>query len=205
LRVVRTGIYYFLTLVGAAIVIAWLAVWWLATPLLLAAVFCLYFFRDPERASPSGPVAVAPADGTIVSVTALSTSLNRITIFLSVFDVHVNRAPIDGQVSAVEYCRGRFHRASIDAASIENEHNIVTVQGAGTSVTFKQIAGIIVRRIVFSKKVGDRVSMGERVGLIKFGSRVDIFLGPEWEISIRLGQHVTAGMTVIAERVGSKI
>ena len=201
MRIVSTGIYYSLTLAGAAIVIAWLAVWWLAAPLLLAAVFCLYFFRDPERASPAGPVAVAPADGTIVSVRALSPTLNRITIFLSVFDVHVNRAPIEGQVSAAEYCRGRFHPASMEAASIENEHNIVTFQGDGTSVTFKQIAGIIVRRIVFFKKVGDRVSMGERVGLIKFGSRVDVFLGPEWEIAIRQGQHVTAGMTVIAHRV----
>ena len=89
MRVVGTGIYYFLMLVGAALVIAWLAAWWLATPLLLAALFCLYFFRDPDRASPSGPVAVAPADGTIVAVTALSPTLNRITIFLSVFDVQL--------------------------------------------------------------------------------------------------------------------
>ncbi len=166
----------------------------------LLAAFCLYFFRDPERVVPGGPVAVSPADGKIVAIRPQAPALTRISIFLSIFDVHVNRSPIAGAIQDVTYRRGRFLVASREAASSENEQNIVTVDGGGSRVVFKQIAGLIARRIVFHKKPGDAVQAGERVGLIKFGSRVDVLLGPEWEIQVREGQRVKAGSAVLARR-----
>jgi phosphatidylserine decarboxylase len=164
------------------------------------ALFCLYFFRDPQRVIPQGPLAVAPADGKVVAVKAESPALTRISIFLNIFDVHVNRAPVAGTISNVEYHRGSFHVASREKCSTENEQNIVTVQGEGSPVVFKQIAGLIARRIVFNKKPGDHVATGERVGLIKFGSRMDVLLGPDWEITVRPGERVSAGSSVIARR-----
>ena len=162
--------------------------------------FCLYFFRDPDREIPSGPVAVSPADGKVLVVKPEGPALNRITIFLNVFDVHVNRSPIAGTIGKVHYQKGEFRVASREECSTVNEMNIVTVNGAGTSVVFKQIAGLIARRIVFYKKPGDRVATGERIGLIKFGSRMDVLLGPEWEITVAPGQRVSAGSSVIARR-----
>ena len=200
LVIVRDGIYYAAGLAAAAIVTGWLAGAWFTAPLWLVAAFCLYFFRDPDRAIPEGPVAVAPADGKVVAVKAESTAVNRVSIFLNIFDVHVNRAPIAGTVCNVEYRKGVFLVASREECSARNEQNIITVQGDGTSVIFKQIAGLIARRIVCNKKPGDRVSKGDRIGLIKFGSRVDILFGPEWEILVRPGARVAAGSSVIARR-----
>jgi phosphatidylserine decarboxylase len=160
----------------------------------------LYFFRDPERTIPDGPVAVAPADGKIVAVKLDAAGANRISIFLNIFDVHVNRTPIGGKVACVKYQKGQFLVASKEAASHSNEQNIMTVDGDGTRVVFKQIAGLIARRIVCYKKPGDIVDKGERIGLIKFGSRVDIFLGPEWKVTVREGERVSAGSSVIAQR-----
>jgi phosphatidylserine decarboxylase len=200
--IVLDGIYYALALAGAGGLIAWLTGPWFGLPLWILAVFCLYFFRDPERVIPSGPVAVSPADGKVVAVKAESPALNRISIFLNIFDVHVNRAPIGGSIAKVEYQHGAFHVASREECSTVNEQNVVTVDGDGTSVVFKQIAGLIARRIVFNKKPGDRVATGERVGLIKFGSRVDVLLGPEWEIAVKPGMRVSAGSSVIARRCG---
>jgi phosphatidylserine decarboxylase len=199
--IVRDGIYYALTLSAAGALIAWLAGPWFATPLWLLAIFCLYFFRDPERVVPAGPVAVSPADGKVVAVRADAPGVNRISIFLSVFDVHVNRAPIGGAISRVQYQTGKFHVASREVCSTDNEQNVVDIQSGQTCVTFKQIAGLIARRIVFNKKTGDRVATGERVGLIKFGSRVDVLLGPEWEIVVQPGMRVAAGSSVIARRI----
>ena len=159
--IVIDGIYYAAALAGAGVIVRWLAGPWFAVPLWLLAAFCLYFFRDPERAIPAGPVAVAPADGKVVAVKPEGLELNRVSIFLNIFDVHVNRAPIGGAIAAVEYHEGRFHVASREACSMQNEQNIVTVEGAGSRVVFKQIAGLIARRIVFNKKPGDRVSTGE--------------------------------------------
>jgi phosphatidylserine decarboxylase len=136
----------------------------------------------------------------VVAVKSEGPAINRVSIFLNIFDVHVNRAPIAGDITAVEYHQGRFHVASREACSTENEQNIVTVEGSGSRVVFKQIAGLIARRIVFDKKPGDRVAIGERVGLIKFGSRVDVLFGPEWEIVVRPGMRVAAGSSVIARR-----
>jgi phosphatidylserine decarboxylase len=194
------GIYYALALgAGGA------AVWYLTrpafgVPLFLLAVFCLYFFRDPERAIPDGAVAVSPADGKVVAIHAENPASSRISIFLNIFDVHVNRAPIAGTVTNIEYKKGQFLVASREVASSENERNTLTIEGDGTRVGFSQIAGLIARRIVCYKKAGDVVHKGDRVGLIKFGSRVDVFLGPEWEITVKPGQHVAGGTSILARR-----
>ncbi len=145
-------------------------------------------------------MAVSPADGKVVAVKHESATETRISIFLNIFDVHVNRAPIAGTIAEVRYSKGQFHVASREECSTENEQNVVTVRGDGTCVVFKQIAGLIARRIVFNKRPGDLVSKGERVGLIKFGSRVDVLFGPEWDIAVKPGMRVAAGSSIIARR-----
>jgi phosphatidylserine decarboxylase len=198
---VRDGIYYALALTAGAAVVAYVTRPLYALPLLIVALFCLYFFRDPDRSIPSGPVAVSPADGKVVAVKLEQpTGMTRISIFLNIFDVHVNRTPISGKITGVSYHKGQFLVASKEEASSQNEQNTVTVEGDGTRVIFKQIAGLIARRIVFNKKVGDTVAAGDRIGMIKFGSRVDIELGPEWEILVKPGMHVSGGSSVIARR-----
>jgi len=194
------GIYYALGLAAGGA-----AVWYLtrpgfAVPLFLLALFCLYFFRDPERTIPEGPVAVSPADGKVVGIRTDPGAPARISIFLNVFDVHVNRAPVGGRIAKVDYTKGKFLVASREIASSENERNEVTIQSEGSCVVFSQIAGLIARRIVFWKKPGDMVAKGERVGLIKFGSRVDVFLGPEWDITVKAGERVAGGSSVLARR-----
>jgi phosphatidylserine decarboxylase len=202
-QMVADGIYYALGLTAAGAVVWYLAGAWFAWPLFLLAAFCLYFFRDPERAVPDGAVAVSPADGKVVAVRKESADRLRISIFLNIFDVHVNRTPISGTISDVRYQRGHFLVASKEDASSRNEQNVVTVDGEGTRVVFKQIAGLIARRIVFRKQAGDHVKIGERVGLIKFGSRVDVIFGPEWEIAVEPGMRVAAGSSVLARRRGA--
>jgi len=196
------GIYYAGALLAGAAVVTYLLTWPFAIPFYILAAFCLNFFRDPEREIPSGPVAVSPADGKVVAVRADQNGKNRISIFLNIFDVHVNRTPIPGKVACVTYKKGEFLVASKEAASDSNEQNIITVDGAVggqvTRVVFKQIAGLIARRIICYKRPGDLVDAGERVGLIKFGSRVDVFLGPEWDVAVKVGEHVAAGSSVIA-------
>jgi phosphatidylserine decarboxylase len=200
LVIVRDGIYYAAGLTVAGALIVWLGGVWLASPLWVLALFCLYFFRDPERDIPAGPVAVSPADGKVVAVVGEGSGAQRLGIFMNVFDVHVNRAPIAGAIAEVDYHPGRFLVASREEASGRNEQNVVTVRGDDTTVVFKQIAGLIARRIVCTKKPGDTVAAGERIGLIKFGSRVDVLLGAEWEIAVRPGMRVAAGSSVIARR-----
>ena len=199
--IVRDGIIYAVALAGTGILVGWLLGAWFSVPLWILAAFCLYFFRDPERPIPAGPVAVSPADGKVVAVKAEDPGTNRISIFLNIFDVHVNRTPIGGTISAVQYQPGCFYVASREECSTRNEQNIVTVEGDGTRVVFKQIAGLIARRIVFRKRPGDKVRTGERIGLIKFGSRMDVLFGPEWEITVRPGMRVSAGSSVIARRI----
>ncbi len=194
------GIYYALTMAAGGGLVWWLAGPWFASPLFLLALFCLYFFRDPDRAIPSGPVAVSPADGKVVAVKPETPTLTRVSVFLNIFDVHVNRAPIAGRISGVFYKKGEFLVASREDASSKNEQNLVIIEGEGTQVAFRQIAGLIARRIVFYRKAGDAVQTGERVGLIKFGSRVDILFGPEWEIQVQPGVRVKAGSSVLAIR-----
>lgn len=194
------GIYYALALAGGGTLVWYVAGPWFAAPLYAAAAFCLYFFRDPDREIPPGDVAVAPADGKVVAVASESGALTRISIFLNIFDVHVNRAPVGGRIAEVFYKKGRFLVASREQASSQNEQNLVIIDRGGSQVAFKQIAGLIARRIVFYKKPGDEVAAGERVGLIKFGSRVDVLLGPEWEIAVQPGKRVAAGSSVLALR-----
>jgi phosphatidylserine decarboxylase len=197
---VKDGISYAAGLAAGGVMVWLLAGACFSLPLWLAACFCLYFFRDPERAIPEGPVAVSPADGKVVAVKE-ENGANRVSIFLNIFDVHVNRSPIAGRVCQVEYHKGQFLVASRDEASGRNEQNAITVQADGTSVVFKQIAGLIARRIVCRVKQGDQVEKGERIGLIKFGSRVDVLFGPEWEIVVRPDMRVAAGSSVIARRI----
>ena len=203
---VRDGIYYALGFSAAGALLWYLIHPAYAAPLFLLALFCLYFFRDPDRVIPEGPVAVSPADGKVVGVIGGGdgAECTRVSIFLNVFDVHVNRAPIAGKITNVEYTKGQFLVASREMASSQNERNTVTIAGTiagdSTCVRFAQIAGLIARRIVFTKKPGDTVARGERVGLIKFGSRVDVFLGPEWELKVQPGERVSGGSSIIARR-----
>jgi len=197
---VITGLWYAAGCTAAGLLLSyWARPAW-GVPLYVLAAFCLYFFRDPERPIPAGPVAVAPADGKVVSVVPLPGGSTRISIFLSLFDVHVNRSPIRGTVVAQEYRPGKFHIASREAASRENEQNVLTIEGDGSQVQLKQIAGILARRIICYKKAGDPVAKGERIGLIQFGSRVDLILGPEWEVLVRPGQKVQAGSDIVARK-----
>src|ERR1700746_2131562 len=171
---VRDGYYYALGLIAAAVLVGSLAdPLWAIIPCLLA-VFFLWFFRDPERAIPQEPgTLVSPADGKVTDISTVTNAegqKTRISIFLSVFDVHVNRSPIAGVIRDVRYQRGKFLDAMAAHSAEENEQNIVTMETDGRTVVFKQIAGLIARRIVFNFKAGDQLACGERVGLIKFGS-----------------------------------
>ncbi len=199
---VRDGIHYGLALLFLGIFAAyWGGPAWGAPAWCLAA-FVLYFFRDPERLVPSGEVVVSPADGKVVDVREVTHEGQRawkISIFLSVFDVHVNRAPLSGTIRSVRYQPGRFLMAFRPEASAENEQNTVTIEGDRLTVTFKQIAGLIARRIVFRKRLGDRVELGERVGLIKFGSRVDVFLPLDAPPAVAVGDRVRGGSSVLAQ------
>lgn len=174
----------------------------LAVVAFLLAAFVLYFFRDPTRAIPGEPgLIVSPADGRVVEIGEVEVeghTKKKISIFLSLFDVHVNRAPIAGEIRRIEYRPGKFLVAMKAEASQENEQNVVTVEGERTSVVFSQIAGVLARRIVFWKRLGDHLGRGERVGMIRFGSRVDVFLDPACELAVSRGEHVQGGSTVLA-------
>ncbi len=199
---VRDGYYYGFAFIAAGVLLGWLThPVWAILPLLLA-FFFLWFFRDPERVIPADPGAVvSPADGIVTdvsTVTAGNEKQLRLSIFLSVFDVHVNRVPIAGVIRDIRYQRGKFLDArSRDCADL-NEQNIVTVEGAGQRVIFKQIAGLLARRIVFNPKVGDRVERGQRIGLIKFGSRCDVVLDASARPNVTVGDRVKGGSSVLA-------
>jgi phosphatidylserine decarboxylase len=201
---VRDGIYYALAFTSAGVLISAISDPVFGLPLFILAAFCGWFFRDPERLLPAGPVALSPADGKVVAVVSEGDRTTRISIFLSILDVHVNRTPIGGTITDITYRKGRFVVASRAIASAENEQNVITVRADdGTKVIFSQIAGLIARRIVCYKSVGDRVQAGERIGLIKFGSRVDVIFGPEWSIEVKQGMHVTGGTSILARRAGT--
>ena len=198
---VRDGYYYALVLLLAALLIGWLTapVW--AVPCLLLAAFFLWFFRDPDRSITDAPGAiVSAADGKVTDVSSVlvdGKQLTRISIFLNVFDVHVNRSPVAGTIRQVRYQRGSFLNAMNEKCGELNEQNIVTLEGEGQTVIFKQIAGLLARRIVFNKKVGDVVGRGERVGLIKFGSRTDVLLHPSARVEVKIGDRIKGGSTVL--------
>ncbi len=173
----------------------------LALLFLFLAFLVLNFFRDPDREIPGDPqVIVSPADGKVVQMaeeTHRGRPVSRLSIFMSPLDVHVNRAPIAGTIKDVAYYRGRFHVASQPRASLENEQNVFTIRGEQGEVVVKQIAGILARRIVFWRRPGDPLARGERVGLIKFGSRVDVLVDPTVEWRVRIGDRVRAGSSIL--------
>jgi phosphatidylserine decarboxylase len=173
-----------------------------AAVLLLLCAGVAFFFRDPERLPPAEPGAVvSPADGRIMEIADEAFGGRpgrRISIFLSILDVHVNRSPMAGRFGEVEYRRGRFYNAMRSRASIENEQNIIHLQTERGEMIFKQIAGAIARRVVCWKAPGDSVGLGERIGLIRFGSRMDVWLPQEAEIMVRPGQHVAGGSSLLA-------
>lgn len=199
---VRDGYFYGIGFVAAGLVIAWLAGWPWALPAWLLALFFVQFFRDPERQIPDLPGAiVSPGDGKVTDVSPVELAggpRTRISVFLNVFSVHVNRSPIAGVIREVEYRKGKFGNAMGAISADENEQNIVTVEGEGKIVVFKQIAGLLARRIVFTRKVGDQVARGERIGMIKFGSRVDVVMPANAEVRVKIGDKVAGGSTVLA-------
>jgi phosphatidylserine decarboxylase len=201
---VRDGYIYGLSLLAVAVALKWATGnWaWSIAPVLLAAFF-LWFFRDPERTIPLEPgLIVSPGDGLVTETAAIATPQGprqRISIFLSVFDVHVNRSPIAGVLTRVRYQKGQYLNAMNPASADQNEQNIVTVRGGdGVEVTFKQIAGLLARRIVFNLREGDTLARGQRVGLIKFGSRVNVLVPAEAELRVQVGQRVKGGSSVLA-------
>jgi phosphatidylserine decarboxylase len=200
---VRDG---FLYAVGLGVVAVLL--WWLTKLTLLAAIpivlaiFFLWFFRDPKRIIPTEPgQIVSPADGVVTEAEWIETvtgSRLRLSIFLNVFDVHVNRAPVSGTVKIVEQRKGQFLNAMNPDSVLHNEQTLVVIDGGGFDVGFKQIAGLLARRIVCNVKPGDRIERGQRVGLIKFGSRVDVLLPAEANLKVKMGSRVKGGSTVLA-------
>jgi len=182
--------------------------WWWAAVLVALGLFVLYFFRDPERQIPTDPGAVvSPGDGRVVEIVDEPLdghSGRRVSIFLSIFDVHVNRAPVAGRIRKVEYHPGRFMAAWNGKASADNEQNVIAIATPSGEISFKQIAGWVARRIVCWKQVGDEVALGERIGMIRFGSRVDVWLPQSAEVLVKRGQHVAGGATQIARWLPTK-
>lgn len=200
---VRDGYFYAVGL-GIAAVLLWLLTHsapLTALPVVLAAFF-LWFFRDPERAIPAGPGdIVSPGDGVVTESEWIETAAGsrlRVSIFLSVFDVHVNRAPVAGTVKVVEHRQGSFLNAMKPESVIMNEQTLVVIDAGGYEVSYKQIAGLLARRIVCAVKVGDRLDRGQRVGMIKFGSRVDVLMPADAVPQVKKGARVRGGATVLA-------
>jgi phosphatidylserine decarboxylase len=201
---VRDGYLYGIALLAVAAALHFLLGGWVwsIAPVLLA-VFFLWFFRDPERAIPQGEgLVVSPADGKVTEVLRVTTPEGetlRLSIFLNVFNVHVNRSPIGGALREVRYQKGEFLNAMNPASAEKNEQNLAVVEAdEGYSVAFKQIAGLLARRIVFKPATGARLQRGERVGLIKFGSRVDVLLPGNAELRVKKGDHVKGGSSILA-------
>lgn len=202
---------FFLLLAAAAGLGGWLAGWPGAALPFLGLAFTLWFFRDPVRRLPAGEgLIVSPADGRVVGVDTVEDAAfpggraRRVSIFLSIFNVHVNRAPLDGVVTAVTYSPGRFHAAYRDQASADNERNRIDLSTAHGPVAVIQIAGAIARRIVSDRRAGDRVRAGERLGMIRFGSRVELLLPTGLEPAVERGDRVRTTASVIARRHGAE-
>ena len=192
----------FVTIPSAiAVVVAIFGFWYVAVVFLLLALFMVYFFRDPERVPPSdSDVIVSPADGRVTRIDQLTNdekSSTLISIFLSPFDVHINRSPIAGKVADVSYVPGKFLMATNEKASLVNEQNILTIEGEKVTLVCKQIAGILARRVVCWKQKGDNLDLGERFGLIKFSSRTDVLLPSNVTVTVSEGERVKGGTSVI--------
>jgi phosphatidylserine decarboxylase len=199
---VRDGLYYGISLLVVGVVV-WFGTHWVsltAIPALLA-VFFLWFFRDPEREVPAGQgLIVSPGDGKVEEAEWIETTAGsrfRVSIFLSVFDVHVNRVPISGKVTLMEYREGRFLNAMSPESAILNEQTLIVIEDGKHSVSFKQIAGLLARRIVCDLKTGDMVQRGQRMGMIKFGSRVDVLMPADVELRVKPGDRVKGGSSVL--------
>ncbi len=168
---------------------------------MVLAVFFLWFFRDPNRKIPTGPgVIVSPGDGKVEEAEWIETTAGnrvRVTIFLNVFDVHVNRVPVGGTVTLVEHREGQFLNAMKAESAVLNEQTLITIDTGDYEVSFKQIAGLLARRIVCNLKVGDKVERGQRMGLIKFGSRVDVLMPADTDVKVKPGQRVNGGSSVL--------
>jgi phosphatidylserine decarboxylase len=200
---VRDGIFYGLALlVVAAIVWHFTEVAGLTAVPVVLAMFFVWFFRDPSRKAPQGAgLIVSPADGKVDEAEWIETTSGgrlRVTVFLNVFDVHVNRVPVGGTVELVEFREGQFLNAMRPDSAVLNEQTMVTIDAGGYKVSFKQVAGLLARRIVCNLKVGDRVERGQRMGMIKFGSRVDVLIPAEAKLDVKVGQRVKGGVTVLA-------
>ncbi len=206
---VRDGVFYALGL-GVVAVLLWLLTQSAASVVLpvLLALFFLWFFRDPQRTVPMGPgEIVSPGDGLVTQAEWIETSGGsrlRLSIFLSVFDVHVNRSPVAGTVKAVEYREGSFVNAMKSESAVANEQTLVVIDAGGYEVSYKQIAGLLARRIVCTVKVGDWVERGQRVGMIKFGSRVDVLIPADAVQRVDVGMRVRGGSTILAVLPQSK-
>jgi len=202
LRIAREGIVYILVPGAVTVLLLILGLWPIAIPFAIVTAFMAYFFRDPKREPPKDPhLVVSPADGRVTRVKRIEEgnqqSAMLVSIFLSPLDVHINRAPIAGEITNVAYTRGKFLMATDENASLVNEQNALTIRGEKITVVCKQIAGILARRIICWKQAGERVSLGERFGLIKFSSRTDILLPPQVEVLVQQGARVRGGVTVI--------
>jgi phosphatidylserine decarboxylase len=166
----------------------------------ILAIFICYFFRNPSRRIPQGEnLIVSPADGKVVKILQMPDGSKTISIFLNIFNVHVNRSPISGQLEQLEYKRGKFKVAFDEEASRVNEQNVITISGQGIRIVVRQIAGLIARRVVCWKKPGNNLARGELIGLIRFGSRVDISLPAEVRIKAKVGDHVRGGSSILGE------
>src|SRR5688572_19678240 len=199
MSIAREG-YPYIAILGVAGLIALIAGWkWPGAGLLVLAAFVTFFFRDPDRKFEGTEREVAsPADGKVVSVRQ-ENGQEAISIFLSVFDVHINRAPISGEISGIDYHKGKFLIAFDERASLENERNSITMTRKDQTVRFVQIAGLIARRIVCWRKPGENLAVGDRIGLIKFGSRVDVFLPKGSKVYVKRGDRVIGGKTPLGE------
>lgn len=176
--------------------------WYLTVIFAIVVAFMAYFFRDPKRVPPEDPnVVVAPADGRVTRVKSLASENGQpstlVSIFLSPFDVHINRSPIAGEVTDIKYSRGKFLMATNEKASDVNEQNALVIKGANVTVICKQIAGILARRVVCWTRKGDNLALGQRFGMIKFSSRTDLILPANVDVTISEGSRVTGGVTVI--------
>lgn len=205
---VKEGYFFGLPLLalgGVAFLLHWYPI---ATVLVFLALFVFSFFRDPDRVIPAEPDAVvAPADGRVVVVTEEENAGRpgqRVSIFLAIWNVHVNRAPASGTITNMEYRPGKFLAAMRERASLENEQNVFTLSTEAGEMVFKQIAGLIARRVVSWKKQGEQVVRGERIGLVRFGSRVDVWLPWGVEILVKVGESVKGGSSVIARWHGMR-
>jgi phosphatidylserine decarboxylase len=212
MNVAREGIVF---IVGAAVLAvasfvlaisfsSW-SLWLLALVLTVLTLWVAWFFRDPERAGERGPgVVTSPADGRVVMITDvdepafLHGRATRVSIFMNVFNVHVNRYPVGGTVRFVHYNPGKFLNAALEKSSLENEQMSVGIESGPTRVLVRQIAGLVARRVITYSREGEQVEQGERMGLIRFGSRVDVFVPTSAAIAVQVGQETVAGVTVVA-------